>query len=143
MAGPAADATSDQGHDAQHSARGPMNWFIDFIELVAAAFVGVATGSLKGTPASGASTGSGAGTNAGPTSGSIVYSSPAAAPAFTLPSLSYASTTVAAGAAGTGASATGSSVASGIKKTVEFLSRIRMERSARSDRPSGISKRKP
>jgi thiol-disulfide isomerase/thioredoxin len=65
--------------------------------LVAAAFVGVATGSLKGTPASGTP----AGPSAGSSSGSLLYSSPAAAPAFTLPSLSYAGTPGAAGTAGT------------------------------------------
>jgi cytochrome c biogenesis protein CcmG, thiol:disulfide interchange protein DsbE len=48
--------------------------------LVAAAAVGVATGSLNGAPA--ASTGNSAGQQ-----GSIVYSSPAAAPAFSVPAL--------------------------------------------------------
>ena len=67
--------------------------------LVAAALVGVASGSLKGTPASGAPAGPSA--DAGSGSGSIVYSSPTAAPAFTLPSLSYAGTTGATGTAGT------------------------------------------
>ncbi len=46
MAGPAGDATSDQEHAAQHSARGPMNWFIDFIELVAAGFVGIVAADI-------------------------------------------------------------------------------------------------
>jgi cytochrome c biogenesis protein CcmG/thiol:disulfide interchange protein DsbE len=65
--------------------------------LVAAAVVGVATGSLSGgtssTPSASSSTGN-----------SIEYSSPAAAPAFSLPALSAASTTGAAGT--TGASST-------------------------------------
>jgi signal transduction histidine kinase/thiol-disulfide isomerase/thioredoxin len=67
--------------------------------LAAAAVVGVATGSLKGAPASSTSTDPSA--DAGPSSGSIVYSSPTAAPAFTLPALSYAGTTGATGTAGT------------------------------------------
>src|SRR5580698_11563284 len=46
MAGPAADATSDHAGAAQHSTRGPMNWFIDFIELVAAAFVGIVAADI-------------------------------------------------------------------------------------------------
>jgi cytochrome c biogenesis protein CcmG/thiol:disulfide interchange protein DsbE len=54
--------------------------------LVVAAVVGVATGSLKGAPASGTASCSSSGTN------SIVYTCPSAAPAFTLPALTAAST---------------------------------------------------
>ena len=57
--------------------------------LVAAAVVGVATGSLKSTPASSTSTGS--------SGDSITYASPAAAPAFSLAALSAADPTGAGG----------------------------------------------
>jgi TRAP-type transport system small permease protein len=46
MAGPAADATSEHAEAARHSMRGPMNWLIDFIELVAAGFVGIVAADM-------------------------------------------------------------------------------------------------
>ena len=58
--------------------------------LVAAAVAGVASGSLKGKPASSTSTEPGTSTEQG--AGTVAYSKPATAPAFTLPSLNYAST---------------------------------------------------
>lgn len=62
--------------------------------LVVAAVVGVAGGSLKGTSASGTSACSSSSTD------SIVYSCPAAAPAFSLPALSASGTASTAGSAG-------------------------------------------
>jgi thiol-disulfide isomerase/thioredoxin len=62
--------------------------------IVAAAVVGVASGSLKGTPATSTSAISSDGT------GSIGYAHPAAAPTFSLPTLGYISTTGAGSAAG-------------------------------------------
>ena len=68
--------------------------------LVVAAVVGVESGSLKGTPANGTSSCSSSGAD------SIVYSCPAAAPAFSLPALSAVTAGAASTAGSTGAAGT-------------------------------------
>src|SRR5271155_4405711 len=45
MAGPAASDAHQSGA-ASHGTRGPMNWFIDFIELIAAFFVGLVAADI-------------------------------------------------------------------------------------------------
>src|SRR5271155_599341 len=45
MAGPAASDAHQSGA-ASHGTRGPMNWLIDFIELVAAGFVGIVAADI-------------------------------------------------------------------------------------------------
>ena len=45
MAEPAANDAHHAG-TVSHAARGPMNWFIDFIELVAAVFVGIVAADI-------------------------------------------------------------------------------------------------
>jgi len=45
-AAPATDAVSDLRVAAPRGPRGPMNWFIDFIELVAATFIGIVAADI-------------------------------------------------------------------------------------------------
>src|SRR5271154_1796586 len=45
-AAPATDAASDSRVAAPRGPRGPMNWFIDFIELVAATFIGIVAADI-------------------------------------------------------------------------------------------------